>query len=137
MTNNNDKRILELKKQIEAKKEKLSKVTRFIPLTNCNLTLDEVRMNINVLDKDQLAAILIKLNSYRLSAKDLEILEGYFISGYHVQDWITDIKSRLDSQNRTEEEKTLKVMESKLVKMLSESKKVELEIDEIESLLKD
>lgn len=136
MTINNDKRILELKKQIEIKKEKLGKVARFTPVTNCNLTLDETRMNINVLDKEQLTALLIKLNSYRLSAKDLEILDGYSISGYHVQDWITDVKSRLDSQNRIEEEKSLKAMESKLVKMLSESKKVELEIDEIEAFLK-
>lgn len=137
MTVNNDKRILELKKQIEIKKEKLGKAARFNPVTNCNLTLDDVRMNINVLDKDQLTTLLIKLNSNRLSAEDLGILDGYSISGYHVQDWITDIKSRLDSQNRLEEEKALKVMESKLVKMLSEGKKIEMEIDDIESLLKD
>lgn len=137
MTNNNDKRILELKKQIEVKKEKLSKATRFAPITNCNLTLDEVRMNISVLDKEQLTTLLIKLNSNRLSAEDLGLLDDYAISGYHVHDWITDVKSRLGSQNRLDEAKSLKVMEDKLVKLLSSDKKTELEIDDIESLLKD
>lgn len=125
----NDQKIMELKKQIEEKKIKLGKSQKFTPITNCSIELDGVRTNIQVLNKEQLTYLLVKLNSYALSAKSLEI--DFVISGYHVADWITDIKSKLDFMSRKEEENKLKMMESKLHQLLSNEKKVELEIDEI------
>ena len=125
----NDSKIMVLKKQIEEKKIKLGKSQKFTPITNCSIELDGVRTNIQVLNKEQLTYLLVKLNSYALSAKSLEI--DFVISGYHVADWITDIKSKLDFVSRKEEENKLKVMESKLHELLSNEKKVELEIDEI------
>ena len=125
----NDKKIMELKKQIEGKKIKLGKSQKFSPITNCSIEVDGVRVNIQVLNKEQLTYLLVKLNSYAKSAKELEI--DFVISGYHVVDWITDIKSKLDFVSRKEEENKLKVMESKLHQLLSNEKKVELEIDEI------
>lgn len=136
MTNTNDQRILKLKKQIEVKKEKLGKTSRFAPVTNCSLEVDGVRFNINVLDKEKLIMLAVKLNSYLLSAKDLGYENQFIISGYKVEDWLTDIQSRLDILSKKDEERSLKAMEDKLAKLLSEDKKVELEIDEIESLLK-
>jgi len=125
----NDKKIMELKKQIEEKKIKLGKSQKFSPITNCSIEVDGVRSNIQVLTKEQLITLLVKLNSYAISAKELEI--DFVISGYHVMEWITDIKSKLDFVTRKEEENKLKVMESKLHQLLSNEKKVELEIDEI------
>ena len=128
-TETNDLKIMELKKQIEEKKIKLGKSQKFSPITNSSIELDGVRTNIQVLNKDQLTYLLVKLNSYAKSAKELEI--DFVISGYHIMDWITDIKSKLDFVSRKEEENKLKVMESKLHQLLSNEKKVELEIDEI------
>ena len=125
----NDSKIMELKKQIEEKKAKLIKSQKFSPITNSSIELDGVRTNIQVLNKEQLTFLLVKLNSYAISAKDLEVY--FVISGYHVADWITDIKSKLDFVSRKEEENKLKMMESKLHQLLSNEKKVELEIDEI------
>lgn len=136
MANTNDQRILELKKQIEIKKEKLGKSTRFIPVTNCSIELDGERYNIQVLTKEQLIILMVKLNSYLISAKTLGVAEDFNISGYHVSDWITDMQSRVELLSRKDEERKLNIMESKLAKLLSDDKKVELEIDEIESLLK-
>lgn len=132
----NDKRILELKSQIEKKKETLDLSLKFLPITNCSIELDETRYNIQTLGKDTLVSIMIRLNSYLLSAKDLGLECEFNISGYSLEDWITDIKSRLVIINNKEEERKLKIMEDKLSKLLSEDKKVELEIDEIEGLLK-
>ena len=42
----NDSRILILKKQIESKKEQLSKSTRFSPVTNCSIELDGIRYKV-------------------------------------------------------------------------------------------
>jgi hypothetical protein len=135
MSNSNDQRILELKKQIEVKKVKLGKTLRFTPVTNCTIELDGVRHNIQVLTKEQLIMLMVKLNSYLMSAKVLEVAEGFNISGYHVSDWISDIQDKIDILSRKDEERKLKTMEDKLLKLLSDGKKVELEINEIESLL--
>ena len=130
-TETNDQKIMELKKQIEEKKIKLGKSQKFNPITNCSIELDGVRVNIQVLNKEQLITLLVKLNSYALSAKDLGI--DYIISGYQITDWITDIKSKLDFVSRKEKENKLKVMESKLHQLLSNEKKVELEIEAVMS----
>lgn len=136
MTNNNDTRILEMKKQIEAKKEKLGKSTRFMPVTNCSIELDDKRYNLNAMTKDALIHLAVKLHSYMESAKTLGLGEQYVISGYSPVDWVADIKSKIDILSKKDEEKSLKVMEEKLSKLLSEGKQVELEIDAIESMLK-
>lgn len=135
MSNNNDQRILELKKQIEVKKEKLGKTLRFSPVTNCSIELDGVRYNIQVLTKEQLIMVMVKLNSYLMSAKVLEVVEDFNISGYHASDWISDIQSKIDILSWKDEESKLKVMENKLLKLLSDGKKVELEINDIEAML--
>lgn len=132
----NDDRILELKKQIEAKKKSISeRKVRFIPETNCVLNMDEMTINLNVCSDDALLLLLIRLNSYLMSAKDLNMTD-FEISGYSVVAWIKDIKSKLEVSSLKKEESDLKKMESKLDKLLSDDKKTELEIDEIAVLLK-
>ena len=127
----NDDRILELKKQIDAKKKSISeKKVRFIPETNCVLNMDGMTINLN----DALLLLLIRLNSYLMSAKDLNMAD-FEISGYSVTAWIKDIKSKLEVSSLKKEESDLKKMESKLDKLLSDDKKTELEIDEIAALL--
>jgi len=130
----NDKKIMELKKQIEEKKNKVSKSQKFSPTTNCSIEVDGIRHNIQVLTKEQLIALMVKLNAYAMSAKDLEV--EYVVSGFNVSDWIQDIKSKLDYVSRKEEENKLRIMESKLDQLLSNEKKVELELDEIALFLK-
>lgn len=136
MSNINDAKIMELKKQIEDKKGKLAGITKFAPITNCSIELDGVRYNINTLQKEQLISLMVRLNSYMLSAKDLNILDDYKISGYKVGEWIVDIRTKLDILSRKDEEIKLKVMEAKLDKLLSDEKKTELELNEIADILK-
>lgn len=131
----NDDRILELKKQIDAKKKSISeKKVRFIHETNCVLNMDGMTINLNVCLDDALLLLLIRLNSYLMSAKDLNMAD-FEISGYSVTAWIKDIKSKLEVSSLKKEESDLKKMESKLDKLLSDDKKTELEIDEIAALL--
>ena len=132
----NDDRILELKKQIDAKKKSISeRKIRFSPETNCVLNMDGMTININVCSDDVLLLLLIRLNSYLMSAVDLG-MNDFEISGYSVTAWINDIKSKLDVSGLMKEEYDLKRMESRLNKLLSDNKKTELEIDEIAALLK-
>ncbi|WP_340032648.1 hypothetical protein NSQ20_12360 [Paenibacillus sp. FSL K6-1122] len=135
MANLNDSKILELKKQIEEKKKSVGKSKKFTPVTNCSIELDGVRINIQTLTKEQLIFLLVKLNSYAASAIELELLDQYVISGYNIADWIGDLKSKLEFINSKDEEQKLRLMESKLDKLLSDDKKVELELNEIAEML--
>lgn len=131
----NDDKILELKKQIETKKNDLAaRKVRFSPETNCVLDLDGNKFNLNVLDDGALMFLMLKLNLYNMSADNLKMPHP-IISGYSVDLWINDIKSKLAVAGMKREEADLKRMEAKLDKLLSEEKKTELEIDEIASLL--
>ena len=134
--NVNDKKIMELKDQIRTKKQNLAGLKRFTPITNCSLELDGVKYNLQVLTKEQVTFLLIKLNAYNLSAKDLSINEDIMISGFPLTDWMSDLKDKLVILSRREEEAKLKALESKLHILLSNDKKVELEIGDIESMLK-
>jgi hypothetical protein len=129
-----DETILKLKKDIEKKKNSLEIGKRFTPLTNCSLELDNIRYNLHTLDIQKLTYLIVVLNSYRLSAKDLG-LEDFVVSGFSVNDWITDIEAKLAQLNRSETERKLKGMESRLTQLLSNEKKVELEVEEISKIL--
>lgn len=135
MKMNNDNRIIELKRQIEIKRDELLAVKqRFVPETNCVLELEGTTYNLNVCTADTLKFLLIRLNAYLMSAQALQIKIPE-ISGYDIAAWMSDIDNKIHGLNIKEEENKLKQMESKLNKLLSDDKKTELKIDEIASLL--
>jgi len=134
----NDKRIMELKTQIAEKKEKLSCIDRFKPITSCILpSRDGARSSVNIhtLTESKIIEIMVDINMRLLSAKDLGVDSDYKIAGFNTTDWIVDLKGRLAEVKRKEEEKKLKLMEDKLTQLLSEDKKTELEIEELADML--
>lgn len=134
MAAKNDERVLQLKGIIEKKRSELKGAKRFEPVTNCVMDLEGQKYNLNVLRFDDLQLLLVRLNMYLISAKDLEMdLE---ISGYDIAEWIADIKCKIGIFEYKRKEAELKTLEAKLDKMLSDEKKTELELDEIAALLK-
>lgn len=133
MATKNDERVLQLKEIIDKKKLELKGVKKFTPLTNCVLDLKEQKYNLNVLQFNDLQLLLVRLNMYLMSAKDLGI--SLEISGYNIAEWITDIKCKIEIFEYKKKETELKALEMKLDKMLSDEKKTELELDEIAALL--
>lgn len=132
----NDDRILELKKQIEKKKTTFTeKNTKFSPETNCILILDGTTYNLNVLNDESLTFLKIKLYTYKMAVIDMKITD-FKISGYSLDDWISDINKKLETHEIKQKQNELKAMEAKLDKLLSEDKKTELELDDIAALLK-
>lgn len=134
MAQKNDDRIMQLKEQIEKKREELaaSNTSRFIPITNCLLVIDKTTYNLHV---DSSELLLIKLNSMRLSAKDLGIdTSKLMISGYSLDNWITDVKNNLSIQNYRTEKKKLDSLEKQLTALLSDDKQTELQIDQLAAL---
>ncbi len=131
----NDDRILELKKQVENKKKEIAKKNvKFVPETNLVIEINGIKTNINVLNKKDLESLLVILNMYRMSAVDLE-MKDFEISGYKVDQWMNDVKAKINMKTLKNEEAELKRLEEKLDKLLSEDKKTELELDSIAALL--
>lgn len=128
--NNNDERIIKLKAQIATKRTELNTMpSRVVPITNCLLSLDDRNYNLHV---EASEFLLIKLNMYVMSARDLDIdLDNIIISGYKITDWISDIKDFLAVKKYKAEKKKLDLLEKKLDNLLSEDKRTELEIDNI------
>lgn len=133
METKNDERVLQLKQVIDKKKTELKVSKKFTPLTNCVLDLEGQKYNLNVLQFDDLQLLLVRMNMYLMSAKDLKI--NLEISGYNIAEWIADIKCKIEIFEYKKKEAELRTLETKLDKMLSDEKKTELELDEIAALL--
>lgn len=129
----NDERVLQLKQVIDKKKSELKNSKKFTPITNCVLDLEGQKYNLNVIQFDYLQLLLVRLNMYLMSAKDLGV--SLEISGYNIEEWITDIKCKIEVFEYKKKETELKALEVKLDKMLSDEKKTELELNEIAALL--
>lgn len=134
MTVNNDERVLQLQKLIESKKKELGKIGKFTSTTNNILDLDGQTINLNVLSKNGLTLLLIKLNALKMSAKELEL--ECVVGGHSVEIWMEDVQGKLDILSKMDKQKELKKLEAVLEGMLSENKKIELQLDNIENLLK-
>jgi len=138
---NNDIKVLELKEQIKTKKEELSKVKKSSYLTNLTINIDipfsdKVWIkNLNTLSEDELKSLLVYLSLFSKEAESLSIWD-IKVNGYVISDYISDIKSKLTELTTKQKMKQLKEMEDKLEKLLSEDKRKELEINELDNLLK-
>ena len=130
----NDDKILKLKEQIEQKKAEIGKVRTFAPITSCSLEVDGSRYNLHVADEDTLVYLLCKLTLLGMAADKL----GYTcrVSGYAVGDWMEDIETKLNLAKQKAKIAELKATEAKLDKLLSDEKKTELELADIEAMLK-
>lgn len=132
----NDTIILELKKQVEEKREKIAKCRTFISVSNCNLELDGQRFNLRTLKKEQAIHLLVKLNIYKDMSDKLNLTNGYVIGGYHINIWLNDLDNLLENLSIRDEENELKEMETTLTELLSNDKKVEIQLEKIKNKLK-
>lgn len=137
MAAKNDERIIELKKQIEEKKEALGKQPRFSPVTTCLFNRDGHRVNIHALTSvKDINMMLVLFNTYAMSAKDLNInCAEVELDGFSILDWMEDLKSKKAVIEYTEKKEQLTKLERQLDKLLSDDKKTELEIDAIADLI--
>lgn len=138
MTVKNDEKILELKKLIEQEKKKYSEQKRFNPETCCIFDLDGKRINLNTISViDRLNELLIYFNMFRLSAIDLGLKPDiYKVNNFSVTQWMNDINKRIEYVKYKNHLNELEEKEKLLDKLLSEDKKTELELQNIENMLK-
>lgn len=134
MAQKNDDAIMQLKARVNKKREELSAMTdRVYPVTNCLLVLDKVTFNLHV---DASEMLLIRLNTYYMSARDLGLdADQVLLSGFTLNQWMQDIRGFIQVQKYREEKKKLNELEKKLDALLSDDKRTELEIGKIAAIL--
>lgn len=129
----NDEKIIELKKKIADKKEKINAV--FEPKTDMRITLNGRQYDINSLPFKELVQVAIVFNSYVQSAKQLCLLEDFNFSEYNAQLYIDDILARITYLRNKSELTNLQITERELESLLSAEKKTEMAIDKIASAI--
>lgn len=129
----NDARILELKEKIALKREAIATTQNNTYQTNCIIAFEGSKKNLRVLKKDDLILLACQLHELKKSSEELDY--ELTLSGFPVDSWLSDIKCRIVALDAREEHNKLKEMESKLSTFLSDKKRVELELEEIEKTL--
>jgi hypothetical protein len=143
MKQKNDSKIKDLLDKVAAQKAKMGAKPRATLNTNGVFKKSESDfVNINTIrSKDVIidyVSFLLQKEEY--AQKACTLLGVPFtspsISSFTVKDWIEDFKLRLDILNWEEENKKLEALKTKLVGLVSEETKTEMELNDIESLLK-
>ena len=134
----NDALIMVLKNKIEKKKEKLGSKIKFEPRTTCIIELFGEKVNIHTLKIGSIEPYLLLLKSM-VDACDFSPVSATscVMSGFTLEDWYNDFVSKYNSLKYADDAAELVKLEKKLDAMLSNDKKIELEIEEISKLLGD
>jgi len=130
----NDDKILKLQEAVKVKKSKMMK-PHYKRITNCSITINNETHNINTLSEFNAKMLLIDLVLIK-QVSESRNWDNFKISGYTPQEWIIDIDNKILEFLYKEQKKELNKLEKRLTELLSEDKKVELELGDIENLLK-
>jgi hypothetical protein len=123
---NLDDMIEDLKVKLE-KQKKENKVVKFIPETNCNLTLLLGTFNINVLTIYQSYELL----AYLKNIISDDITKDFTISSFSIHLWIKDIELKIEELQYKENLKDIRTKESKLDSLISTERKRKNLIEDI------
>lgn len=131
----NDDRIVDLQKKIQDKRHELGPTPVFSPITSCVLEYGGKTYNLHIQDHNTLVFLFCSLHSMLEAAYDLGFQDCLVISGFRVSDFIKDIEAKLAVINHKKQADELTQLESQLIKLLSDDKRTELKIAEIEKLI--
>ena len=134
-TKDNDKKIKELKTQVQNKLDNLPKISKDFK-TNLVLEFRDNTYNLNVLPVNALQERLIQLYLYQTAIDALHITD-YTIAGYSVQDWVDDIQKLLEIHEVNKKNKELKASLTKLDTLMSDAAKTEEFLDDLADMLKE
>lgn len=137
-----DNRIRELYYRVKQMKEEIEETTKSSWITNCVFRKDpnhpENFTNIQVAGKLEIIALTSFLlgmeAAWGNALRELGLPEDslpFLCSGYSVQDWLTDFKTRLARLQVDDKKRELAKLETKLNAILSPEFKRQLELEEI------
>lgn len=129
---NNDDRIIELKKMIEKKEKEIMPVS-ITPKTTMILEFNGQKYNLNVMTLSSLQILFCQLQALQTANEKLSGIytEPLAIGGFYVVDWLDDIVTKMNYLITKSKQKELDAMKKQLDRLLSDGKKTELLLDEI------
>jgi len=144
-TNEMNQKILALIKEVNTQRQAIARAERPNYKTHCgyyshrfpNVNL-QVEANIRMLL--MIAGELIETNSsYYLAADKMGVsvqdAPAFLWQGHSLEDWLNDIKLRIDKIQITSKQKKLEVLEERLNKIVSPELRAEMELEAIEKEL--
>lgn len=133
-TSDNDKKIRELKEQIQEQIDNLPKVAKDFK-TNLILDFQDRQYNLNVASPNVLSDLMIRLYLYNIAIEGLN-LKDFTISGFTVTDWIADITTMMEIHNRQDRLNKLRQNYKKIDSLMSDTAKTEDFLNDVEEFLK-
>lgn len=110
----------------------------YIP-KNPNSVTDRINIqtvsDINIL-VDICAFLQNKEQAFNRARETLQVDVEFSYMGYSVQDWITDLKTRIDFISINTEKKELAALEARIDKLVTNDQRREIELEEILKLVK-
>lgn len=138
-----DKVVQELFKVVQDKKASIAKAEKPNWITNCSFrynkessTATNLQVCNDVQELVQILGFLIeKKNAFDSAKKIIGISTDFKWCGYTLEDWSSDIKTRVDKIEITKKKQELEMLESRLDKLVSPEMRQQMELDEIKKLL--
>lgn len=141
--NSVDQQVMALLQKVRQKKEAISTHKRPPWKTNCSYpTVDNQRINIQTIrDVDKLldiaAGILIDIEYKQRAANKLSLEFDQTINGYTAEDWLEDIQTRVNMLKIDREKIEIQELDKRINKLVSFEQRREMELRELQELLKD
>ena len=141
---NTDSITLDLMRQVEKQKKEISNAERPNWITNCSFSYTEkssdainIHVESNVRTLICIAAFLnSKEAAYKKAASILGVEDDTFTwGGFTTQNWIDDLKLRINKIQINSKKKKLEVLESRLNAIISPELKAQMELESIASEL--
>ena len=137
--NKNDEKIVLLKKKLEEKRNELDKVEPSKHHFRTNLMFDGFgrKMNLNTIGTaNEALEWRVWLNTYCKSALDLGFEKhSVLVSNFTLEDWCYDLDFIYQSKLYQDKKKEFNKLAKRLDELLSNDKKVELELEDIADIL--
>lgn len=131
-----DSKTLALIKLVEQKRKEIKQAES--PKWKTNLSIPYMSRNVNLnveSDVNNLASIvgylLIMEECHNRGCKELGLELDYVYNGFSVQDWISDIKHRINKIQINEKRAQLDVLEKRLNNVISPELRAQMELDAI------
>jgi hypothetical protein len=134
---NNDDKILEIRRKIESKEKLINsnECIKFKPKTSCRFELRGMPYNINTLSPEQLLVLSYDLTALRDFVESKGLLDSFTIETFKIDDILSDCENKCTQKELQIEKRKLAQLQIELDSLLSNDKKTELRLSDIEKLI--
>lgn len=136
-----DETTLKLIEEVTKRKKEISDAERPNWKTNCSFQMGDQHVNLHVAGKGVLIEVLSfligKMEHHCKAVALLDISVDFMWGGFKFDDWLDDIRTRMNKVTLADKKKKLEKLESRLEGIVSPELRRKLELESIERELND